>query len=80
MSVYPSEQAPTEKSANHLCLAFIHRIAEDEGAFDRYIDRWVRTQERAERRAKAARLLARRNLLAHVILHTISIQEKISSV
>jgi len=60
VSVYPD--APAEPSANHLSLAFIHKISADEGAFDRYVDRWLRTQERAERRAKAARLLARRKV------------------
>ena len=56
------DPAPVEPSANHLCLSFIHRIADDRGAFDRYVDRWLRTQERAERRAKAAAIMARRKI------------------
>ena len=60
MSVYPD--APQEPSANVLCWHHSYRLATDAAALERHIDRYLRVQARAERRRKAALILARRKV------------------
>ena len=62
MSVYPAEDAPQEPSANVLCWHRAHRLCNDAAALERHIDRYLRVQARADRRRKAALIMARRKI------------------